>query len=192
MRALFILSLITISFFNHSHAQNYWSQFRGVRMVMAPPMSITYRWNGVKTKISSGKQRYQERAGPARSFGKTRYSLPLPTGLTRRIWWRFLPTEELYRIPITVLKYIAWTEKQVRSNGGSCPFWASPVSRPITITLMPQRRLLPDGQHVYVYFGMIGLYCYDMEGNKVWEKDLGAYPNGSELGHLQLAHSLSG
>jgi outer membrane protein assembly factor BamB len=30
-----------------------------------------------------------------------------------------------------------------------------------------------DGRHVYVYFGSHGLYCYDMEGNLVWEKDLG-------------------
>nr|WP_182866087.1 PQQ-binding-like beta-propeller repeat protein [Rhodopirellula sp. JC639] len=32
-----------------------------------------------------------------------------------------------------------------------------------------------DGKHVYAYFGMTGLYCFDMEGNKVWEKDLGSY-----------------
>ncbi|QDV40285.1 outer membrane biogenesis protein BamB [Stieleria neptunia] len=33
-----------------------------------------------------------------------------------------------------------------------------------------------DGRHVYAYFGMTGLYCFDMAGNKVWEKDLGSYP----------------
>lgn len=33
-----------------------------------------------------------------------------------------------------------------------------------------------DGEHVYAYFGMHGLYCFDMEGNPVWQKDLGAYP----------------
>ncbi|KPK80171.1 MAG: hypothetical protein AMS27_17345 [Bacteroides sp. SM23_62_1] len=32
-----------------------------------------------------------------------------------------------------------------------------------------------DGKRVYVYFGMIGLYCYDMDGNLLWQKDLGAY-----------------
>jgi outer membrane protein assembly factor BamB len=32
-----------------------------------------------------------------------------------------------------------------------------------------------DGQRVYAYFGMHGLYCYDLEGNLVWKKDLGAY-----------------
>ena len=30
-----------------------------------------------------------------------------------------------------------------------------------------------DGEHVYAYFGSFGLYCLDMKGNLVWEKDLG-------------------
>ena len=30
-----------------------------------------------------------------------------------------------------------------------------------------------DGQHVYAYFGSNGLYCLDLEGNLIWEKDLG-------------------
>ncbi len=32
-----------------------------------------------------------------------------------------------------------------------------------------------DGKRVYVYFGMTGLFCYDMEGTLVWKKDLGAF-----------------
>jgi len=30
-----------------------------------------------------------------------------------------------------------------------------------------------DGNYVYAHFGSFGLYCYDMNGNLVWEKDLG-------------------
>ncbi len=30
-----------------------------------------------------------------------------------------------------------------------------------------------DGEHVYAYFGSRGLYCYDMQGNLQWAKDLG-------------------
>jgi outer membrane protein assembly factor BamB len=30
-----------------------------------------------------------------------------------------------------------------------------------------------DGKHVYAFFGSRGLYCYDMNGNLVWEKDFG-------------------
>lgn len=30
-----------------------------------------------------------------------------------------------------------------------------------------------DGKHVVVFFGSEGLYCYDLEGNLLWDKDLG-------------------
>lgn len=30
-----------------------------------------------------------------------------------------------------------------------------------------------DGEHVFAFFGSYGLYCYDLEGQLVWEKDLG-------------------
>jgi len=30
-----------------------------------------------------------------------------------------------------------------------------------------------DGKHVYAFFGSRGIYCYDLEGNLVWEKDFG-------------------
>jgi len=39
-----------------------------------------------------------------------------------------------------------------------------------------------DGKHVYVYFGMVGLYCYDMAGQKIWEKNLGAFPSQANWG----------
>ncbi|MCK5134925.1 MAG: PQQ-binding-like beta-propeller repeat protein [Bacteroidales bacterium] len=32
-----------------------------------------------------------------------------------------------------------------------------------------------DGKRLYVYFGMTGLFCYDMDGGLLWKKDLGAY-----------------
>ncbi len=32
-----------------------------------------------------------------------------------------------------------------------------------------------DGKRVYAYFGNIGLFCYNMEGIQLWNKDLGAY-----------------
>jgi outer membrane protein assembly factor BamB len=33
-----------------------------------------------------------------------------------------------------------------------------------------------DGEHIYAYFGMHGLYCYDLTGKQLWKKDLTAYP----------------
>ncbi len=32
-----------------------------------------------------------------------------------------------------------------------------------------------DGERVYAYFGMHGVYCYDLAGKQVWKKDLGSY-----------------
>ncbi|HQR06753.1 MAG TPA: PQQ-binding-like beta-propeller repeat protein [Gemmatales bacterium] len=33
-----------------------------------------------------------------------------------------------------------------------------------------------DGERVYCYFGMMGLFCYDFDGKLVWKKDLGSFP----------------
>ena len=34
---------------------------------------------------------------------------------------------------------------------------------------------MTDGKRVYAYFGNVGLFTYDMEGNLLWKKDLGRY-----------------
>jgi outer membrane protein assembly factor BamB len=39
-----------------------------------------------------------------------------------------------------------------------------------------------DGNYVWVYYGMHGLYCYDMEGNRIWKQDPGAYPTANGWG----------
>jgi outer membrane protein assembly factor BamB len=33
-----------------------------------------------------------------------------------------------------------------------------------------------DGERIYAYFGMTGLFCFDIDGNLLWEKDLGVFP----------------
>ncbi|NNE00459.1 MAG: PQQ-binding-like beta-propeller repeat protein [Pirellulaceae bacterium] len=35
---------------------------------------------------------------------------------------------------------------------------------------------ITDGKRVYAYFGMMGVYCYNVSGNLIWKKDLGNYP----------------
>ena len=35
-----------------------------------------------------------------------------------------------------------------------------------------------DGIHLVVWFGSEGLYCYDLDGNLLWAKDLGPIPSG--------------
>lgn len=39
-----------------------------------------------------------------------------------------------------------------------------------------------DGQRLYCWFGSAGLFCFDLDGNKLWERDLGKAKVGSSLG----------
>ena len=39
-----------------------------------------------------------------------------------------------------------------------------------------------DGERVYAYFGMVGLFCYDLSGQLLWKKDMGEYPMRSNWG----------
>ena len=39
-----------------------------------------------------------------------------------------------------------------------------------------------DGEHLYAHFGSRGLYCYDLEGNLKWEKDLGRMQSRNGFG----------
>jgi len=39
-----------------------------------------------------------------------------------------------------------------------------------------------DGEHVWVYYGMHGVYCYDMNGQLVWKQDPGAFPTANGWG----------
>jgi outer membrane protein assembly factor BamB len=35
---------------------------------------------------------------------------------------------------------------------------------------------ITDGERLYAYFGMHGIFCYDLNGHELWSKDLGSYP----------------
>ena len=39
-----------------------------------------------------------------------------------------------------------------------------------------------DGKYLYCWFGSAGLYCYDLNGKKIWERDLGKVKVESSLG----------
>jgi len=39
-----------------------------------------------------------------------------------------------------------------------------------------------DGQRVYAYFGILGLFCYDFDGKELWKRDLGAFPTRMNWG----------
>jgi outer membrane protein assembly factor BamB len=39
-----------------------------------------------------------------------------------------------------------------------------------------------DGQHVFAFFGSRGLYCYDLQGNLKWQKDIGRMETKNDFG----------
>ena len=39
-----------------------------------------------------------------------------------------------------------------------------------------------DGERLYCWFGSAGMFCYDLDGKKLWERDLGEAKVGSSLG----------
>ena len=39
-----------------------------------------------------------------------------------------------------------------------------------------------DGERLYCWFGSAGLFCYDLEGKKLWERNLGKAKIGASLG----------
>lgn len=39
-----------------------------------------------------------------------------------------------------------------------------------------------DGERLLAYFGMTGVYCYTLDGELLWEKDLGVYPMFNDWG----------
>lgn len=49
-----------------------------------------------------------------------------------------------------------------------------PIPRHSTNTYATETPIT-DGNHIYAYFGMNGVYCLEMDGNLVWQKDLGVY-----------------
>lgn len=41
---------------------------------------------------------------------------------------------------------------------------------------------MTDGRRLYCWFGSAGLFCFDLDGNQIWKRDLGTVKVGSSLG----------
>ena len=77
---------------------------------------------------------------------------------------------EIYRWEVTCIDLKTGKElwKQVARKG-------APRHRKQPGNTYASETPVTDGKRVYAYFGMTGLFCYDLDGNLLWEKDLGAY-----------------
>jgi outer membrane protein assembly factor BamB len=93
--------------------------------------------------------------------------------------------QDHYRWEISCVDLVSGKElwKQVAHEG-------SPRTKKHANTTYASETPVTDGKRVYVYFGMTGLSCYDMEGVLLWKKDLGAYDtqNGWGTGSSPLLY----
>jgi outer membrane protein assembly factor BamB len=86
------------------------------------------------------------------------------------------PPDEMYRWEVyclnaadgkVVWKQVATEQKPTISKHSSNTY---ATETPVT-----------DGERVYAYFGMTGVFCFDMTGKQLWKADLGSYRMG--MGH---------
>jgi outer membrane protein assembly factor BamB len=87
------------------------------------------------------------------------------------------PPDDVYKFQVLCLSAadgkILWRET-ARESKPTIPTQASntyATETPVT-----------DGERVYAYFGMHGLYAYDFAGKQVWKLDLGSYPMAMGFG----------
>ena len=165
-----------------------WHQFRGpeangVSRTAKPPLtwseSKNIQWkvpidgNGNATPIIWGDKVF---VLTAINTGKVDPSLPKPEDQPRRVFGIKFPNTT-YKFDVICLNRQTgqelWRDTAIQKiphegHHGDADFAsASPMT---------------DGEHLYVWFGSAGMYCYDLNGNKVWHRDLGKAHVGASLG----------
>jgi outer membrane protein assembly factor BamB len=78
--------------------------------------------------------------------------------------------EEVYRWELSCFDLKSGKElwKQVAHNG-------NPGSKKHVGSTYACETPVTDGERVFAYFGMTGIYCYDLDGKLLWQKDLGTF-----------------
>ena len=162
--------------------QKYWSTWRGPHATgVAPKGNPPIEWNehknvrwkvqipgkGHSSPIVWGETVFVTTAIETDKRGEQK-QIETPPQQRRRRGPPNIQTSNIHKFVIFAISRsdgsILW-QKTVREelpHEGTHPTgsWAS--NSPVT-----------DGEHVYAYFGSRGLYCFDMQGNEKWEKDLG-------------------
>ncbi len=169
-------------------ATNYWHQWRGpeangVSRTARPPIEWSeeenIKWkvaldgNGSSTPIIWGNQVFLL---TAINTGQVDPSLPKPEDQPERVFGIKYPNT-VYRFVVLCLDRETGEElwrntatERIPHQGhhGDNDFAsASPTT---------------DGHQLYCWFGSQGLFCYDLQGNKLWERDLGKAYVESSLG----------
>jgi outer membrane protein assembly factor BamB len=78
--------------------------------------------------------------------------------------------KDVYRWDVTCVSLSTGKElwKQVAYKG-------NPWIKKHSLNSYASETPVTDGKRLYVYFGMTGLFCYDLDGKLLWQKDMGVY-----------------
>jgi outer membrane protein assembly factor BamB len=175
----FLALLVSISIYSFSPANFDWPQFRGSENNMiAPGTNYPTEWND-----SLNINWTYDMAGES-------WSSPIVAGDKVFITSAFLEkaappaadeaksfTKEIYRLELVCIDLKSGKElwKQTAYNG-------TPKIEKHSRSSYACETPVTDGKRVYAYFGMMGVYCYDLNGNPIWQKDLGAFKTRNNWG----------
>lgn len=187
--------LVMLSFVTNpvANSEKFWSQWRGpsatgVAPLANPPLEWSeeknLRWKieipgkGSSSPIVWGDFVYATTAIPT---GKNAAPTSESGGSRRR---SIAATEVLQFVLLAISRHdgkVVWQRTAIEAlpHEGTHPdgSWAS--NSPVT-----------DGEHIIAFFGSRGLFCYDMNGKLIWQKDLGdmATRNGFGEGSSPALH----
>ena len=85
--------------------------------------------------------------------------------------------EEIYRLALVCLDLN--TGKELWS---ATPYEGNPKIPKHKASSYACETPVTDGKNIFVYYGMHGAYCYDLNGKLIWENELEAYPTRSDWG----------
>ncbi len=162
MIASFVLATLAVAV---SRAAETWSQFRGDNMNGVSVTECPLEWNATKNvqwKVAI------EGEG---------WSCPVVWG-DRLLLTAAIPAGDgSYRWDVMCLDANSGEPRWRRTARTGQP--AIPRHRTNTYATETP---VTDGERVYAYFGMHGLYCFDIEGEPLWSKDLGVYEMRADWG----------
>lgn len=184
----FLITGIAIADQSQRQFNNDWHQWRGpqstgVSPTATPPLnwseSTNVRWkvpiegHGTASPIVLGEHVY---VLSAVNTGQVDPSLPKPEDQPKRVFGITHPNTSYQFIVLcidrrtgdTVWRRVATEVIPHQGHHNDASFAsASPVT---------------DGKRLYCWFGSAGLFCYDLAGNKLWQRDLGKAYVGASLG----------
>jgi outer membrane protein assembly factor BamB len=181
----FLFVLTSILIFSFAPISSDWPQFRGLGdNMIAPGTNYPTEWNdslnikwtydmvgeswsspivaGDKVFITSA---FLEKAAPAKEKSAE------PAKEEKSF------TQEIYRLELVCIDLKSGKElwRQTAYNG-------TPKIEKHSRSSYACETPVTDGKRVYAYFGMMGVYCFDLNGNQIWQKDLGAFKTRNNWG----------